>query len=48
LDIEEEILGEENLNLFKQDPRYLETEEEWEQIKMEILGEENIARLKEV
>ena len=48
MDIEEPVTGEDHLNIFKNDPNYLQTEEEWEQIKLEILGEENLARLKEV
>jgi hypothetical protein len=33
--------------MFKLDPNYQETEDLWEHTKMEILGEENIARLKQ-
>lgn len=35
------------LNIFKFDPFYEKTEAEWEEIKKEILGEENILMLKE-
>jgi pre-mRNA-splicing factor CWC22 len=34
------------LNLFKIDPFFEKTEEEWNKIKYEILGEENIINLK--
>jgi len=34
------------LNIFKLDPFYDKTEEEWNEIKMEILGEDNIVNLK--
>lgn len=47
LDIEEELRGEEQLNIFKLDPKYQQNEDLWERTKMEILGEENIARLKQ-
>ena len=48
LDIEEDLRGEENLNIFKYDKDFVKNEEEWEKTKLEILGEENIARLKQV
>lgn len=32
--------------MFKFDPFYEKTEEEWDSIKLEILGEENIINLK--
>lgn len=35
------------LNVFKYDPFFKKTEEEWDQIKREILGEENVLMLKE-
>ncbi len=38
--------GEEKLNIFRYDPFYEKTEEEWNAIKLEILGEENILKLK--
>ncbi len=38
--------GEDRLNIFKMDPFYEKTEEEWSAIKLEILGEENIIKLK--
>lgn len=44
--LDEEIDGEEFLNVFKFDPFFEKTEEEWAQIKKEILGEENIIKLK--
>lgn len=47
LDLEEELKGEEALNMFKFDKNYEKTEAEWDTIKQEILGEENILRLKE-
>jgi hypothetical protein len=47
LDLEEDMKGEENLNIFRLDPKYEETETQWDSVKKEILGEENIARLKE-
>ena len=47
LDLEDELKGEEGLNLFKFDPDYMAIEGVWERTKQEILGEENIARLKE-
>jgi len=34
------------LNIYKFDPFYEKTEGEWEDIKMEILGEENVFVLK--
>lgn len=47
LDLEEELKGEEALNMFKMDKNYAKTEAEWDTIKYEILGEDNILRLKE-
>ena len=44
--LDEEIEGEDRLNIFKYDPFFEKTEEEWTQIKKEILGEENIIKLK--
>lgn len=44
--LDDDIDGEEQLNIFKFDPFYEKTEEEWNEIKREILGEENILRLK--
>jgi len=46
ISIDDSITGEEMLNIFKYDPFYEKTEEEWAVIKNEILGEENIIRLK--
>lgn len=43
---DEEIDGEEALNIFKFDPFYEKSEEEWKAIKLEILGEENVISLK--
>lgn len=36
------IDGEEKLNIFLYDPFFEKTELEWDEIKKEILGEENI------
>lgn len=44
--LEEDVDGEDRLNFFKFDPFFEKTEEEWGRIKKEILGEENILRLK--
>lgn len=38
--------GEDRLNIFQFDPVYEKTEEEWNAIKLEILGEENVLKLK--
>lgn len=38
LDLEEELKGEEALNMFKMDKNYEKTEAEWDAIKQEILG----------
>lgn len=46
ISIDDSITGEEMLNIFKYDPFYDKTEEEWDVIKKEILGEENVLRLK--
>ncbi len=43
-DLTDSIDGEEILNIFKLDPHYKKTEEEWDEIKTEILGEENVIR----
>lgn len=43
---DEDLDPEDNLNIFKFDPFYEKTEEEWNEIKLEILGEENVLRLK--
>ncbi len=43
---DEDLDPEDNLNLFKYDPFFEKTEEEWNEIKLEILGEENVLRLK--
>ncbi len=48
IDLDEEMDGEEMINIFQFDPFFEKTEEEWEQIKKEILGEENIIKLKTV
>jgi pre-mRNA-splicing factor CWC22 len=45
-ELDEELLGEDFLNIFIYDPHYEKTEEEWQEIKYEILGEDNIIRLK--
>ena len=46
INIDDEIDAEDMLNVFKFDPFFDKTEEEWEQIKNEILGEEIIFKLK--
>lgn len=46
IELDEIADGEEKLNLFSFDPFYEKTEEEWQSIKVEILGQENIIRLK--
>ena len=46
MNLDDEFDGEERLNVFKFDPFYEKTEEEWNAIKLEILGEENILKLK--
>jgi len=38
----DEYNGEEGCNVFKFDAHFEKTEEEWDMIKLEILGEENI------
>ena len=48
ISLDDEIDGEEMLNIFKFDPFYDKTEDEWNEIKIEILGEENILKLKTV
>lgn len=44
--MDDAVDGEERLNIFAYDPFFEKTEEEWNKIKQEILGEENIIRLK--
>lgn len=46
-DVLEPIDPEQMLNIFKFDPVYEKSESEWDAIKKEILGEENILMLKE-
>jgi len=46
ISLDDEITGEEMLNIFKYDPNFDENEEKWDIIKKEILGEENVLRLK--
>lgn len=46
IDLVDEIDPEDSLNIFKYDPFYEKTELEWEEIKKEILGEENLIMLK--
>lgn len=46
VDLVDEIDPEDSLNVFKNDPFYEKTELEWEEIKKEILGEENLIMLK--
>lgn len=45
LNLDDEIEGDEALNLFKFDPEYDQNEQDWDEIKQEILGEENIVAL---
>lgn len=42
----DEIDGEDRINVFRVDAAFDKSEAEWEEIKREILGEENIIRLK--
>lgn len=44
--LDDDIDGDEALNLFKFDPDYDQNEQDWDEIKQEILGEENIMALK--
>jgi pre-mRNA-splicing factor CWC22 len=46
VDLTDPVDGEEKLNIFRYDAMFDRTEQEWEDIKHEILGEENIIRLK--
>ena len=46
IELDAEISGEEALNRFKFDPFFDKTEEEWRQIRVSILGEDNLLRLK--
>ena len=46
IDLTDVVDGEEKLNVFKYDQFFDKSESEWEEIKYEILGEENIIRLK--
>lgn len=46
INLDDNFDGEERLNIFNFDPLYEKTEEEWNAIKLEILGEENVIRLK--
>ena len=41
-DLLDKIDPEDKENIFKFDPQFDKTEKEWEEIKLEILGEENI------
>lgn len=47
-DLLDDLKGDEELNFFKFDPFYEKTEQEWEVIKTEILGEDNIIQLKAI
>lgn len=42
IDLDGELDGENKLNRFKEDPFYQKTEEEWDEIKKEILGPDGI------
>jgi pre-mRNA-splicing factor CWC22 len=46
ISLDDDIVGEENLNIFKFDQFFDKTELEWNEIKKEILGEDNILKLK--
>ena len=46
IELDVDINGEEGLNIFRYDRFYEKTEEEWKQIKLSILGEDNILKLK--
>ena len=46
VDLDAEMEGQEDMNIFKYDPFFDKTEEEWKQIKLSVLGEDNILRLK--
>jgi pre-mRNA-splicing factor CWC22 len=46
IDLMDEMEGENALNVFRVDVAFEKSEAEWEEIKREILGEENIIRLK--
>lgn len=46
IDMTDEIDPEDKLNIFQFDPFYDKTELEWEELKKEILGEENLIMLK--
>lgn len=46
IELDEDLNAEDMLNIFKLDPFYDKTEEEWNEIKVEILGEDNIVNLK--
>lgn len=45
-ELDAEITGEEQLNIFRLDPFFDKTEEEWRQIRVSILGEDNVLKLK--
>lgn len=45
-ELDAEITGEEQLNIFRLDPFFDKTEDEWRQIRLSILGEDNILKLK--
>jgi pre-mRNA-splicing factor CWC22 len=46
IELDAEVTGQEELNIFRSDPFFDKTEEEWKQIRLSILGEDNILRLK--
>lgn len=46
IELDAEITGQEEQNIFRLDPFFEKTEEEWKQIRLSILGEDNILRLK--
>lgn len=48
VNLDDECDGEDRLNIFQFDPVYEKTEEEWNAIKLEILGEENVIKLKQL
>lgn len=46
ISLDDDLNGEPSLNIFKFDPDFEQNEQEWTEIKTEILGEENILKLK--
>jgi pre-mRNA-splicing factor CWC22 len=48
VNLDDEFDPEETLNIFRFDPSFEKSEEEWNAIKLEILGEENVLKLKQM